>query len=191
MVTCVALLASFALAAMSYHIIESPARRLKTKNPKKACLLIASVVTVMTISIFLLSNYTAKTIQPTLHNILASASQTNFRCPIGDHMKIGNSKACLLFKGEKNRPSVAILGNSHAQMYAPAIKTHLEKNINYWVSHHAKQLPTYSKHNVSQKCSQLADANIRTLLLSEDIKIVIIGTTWYKTAYQGCRRELA
>jgi peptidoglycan/LPS O-acetylase OafA/YrhL len=113
-------------------------------------------------------------------SVINQAVDTNYRCPISDFMAFGRSRACTM-----NLPSrkpadadVVLLGNSHAQMYAPV-----------WMSILAARgetgllvpvngcLPTVQA-NISRECSEIAKANLSEISRLGRARIVIIGLTW-------------
>lgn len=79
---------------------------------------------------------------------------------------------------QKEDPSLALLGNSHAQMFAPAIIESL--NI-----HHQAGLiiplngclPTID-FNVSTECLKMALINYQSIEKDKDLKTVILAMTW-------------
>jgi hypothetical protein len=114
----------------------------------------------------------------TLANSIASAIDSNYRCPASSYGLYGASRSCLI--GDiKETPSLALLGNSHAQMYAPAIIESLN-------AHHQAGLiiplngclPTIDL-NISAECLKMAQINYQAIEKDKDLKIVILAMTWY------------
>lgn len=165
------LILTFALSELSFRLIEKPFRY--SLQLKASLGLIAANVAVM----ITVSSITLASLANDLQDRIASQIQTNFRCNISDYMPYGASRACILKAGHYNR-SVAILGNSHAQMYAPVILSQYAQTkravtlipLNFCT-------PTTSL-NVSVICAQSARTNLDTLLSDENIDIVYIGTTY-------------
>ena len=113
-----------------------------------------------------------------LTNAISAAVDSNYRCPPSSYRLYGASRACLI--GESGvTPTIALLGNSHAQMYAPALNKQLINN------HQAGLiiplngcLPTLD-FNISLDCLKMAKANYETLTKDRSIEKVVIAMTWY------------
>ncbi len=116
-----------------------------------------------------------------------AAVGTNYRCAVSDYLYLSQSRACALELPSRNPgdAEVVLLGNSHAQMYAPAIG-----NILRGLSLHGLLvpangcLPTY-KVNISQACLELADRNIDAVAGLPRARLVVIGTTWSERIASG------
>lgn len=105
---------------------------------------------------------------------------TNYRCPVSDYLYLSQSRACALELPSRS-PSdadVVLLGNSHAQMYAPAVASILRGlSLRGLLVPANGCLPTY-KANINQACRDLADRNIDAVAGLPRVRVVIIGTTW-------------
>ncbi|CCV14977.1 SGNH hydrolase domain-containing protein [Mesorhizobium sp. STM 4661] len=109
-----------------------------------------------------------------------AAVGTNYRCPVQNYLRLGESRACVL-----NLPSrdpadadVVLLGNSHAQMYAPVWESILaERGLNGLLVPANGCLPTVSV-NISRGCIDVAAGNLRELGKLSKAKTVILGLTW-------------
>jgi peptidoglycan/LPS O-acetylase OafA/YrhL len=162
---------TFTLSELSFRLIERPFRY---SLQLKASLWLISANAAAMIAV---SSITLASIPSDLQDRLASQIQTNFRCNINDYVPYGGSRACLLKETNYNQ-NIAILGNSHAQMYAPAILSQYVQTkravtlipLNFCT-------PTTSL-NVSVICAQSARTNLDALLADEKIGIVYIGTTY-------------
>jgi len=105
---------------------------------------------------------------------------TNFRCAISDYLLLGLGHACTLGLPSRNPEDadVVLLGNSHAQMYAPVVKEILGSlSLHGLLVPADRCLPTYGM-NVHSACISLADGNIDVVARLQRTRIVIIGTTW-------------
>jgi Predicted acyltransferases len=115
--------------------------------------------------------------------LINEAVGTHYRCSISDYLPFGGSRACVL-----NLPSrqpqdadVVLLGNSHAQMYAPIISDILQARglhgllvpINYC-------LPIV-KTNLSTGCITAAQKNLDQISQIKHAHTVIIAMTWRHT----------
>ncbi|WP_129139343.1 acyltransferase family protein [Modicisalibacter coralii] len=179
------------LASASYTLVEAPYRwRRSPRNVSTA------VISSMLLMIVFVGGSVAsqgfKTRHSRLVNTLASATQTNYRCPITDYFAYGNARACFVNKDERSDYDIALIGNSHAQMYVPALEDVLkgqrEKGILIPLN---SCLPTIDV-NVSRKCLELARMNYAEYIKDDRIKTVIFAMTWYSDSLvdeQGRIRE--
>jgi peptidoglycan/LPS O-acetylase OafA/YrhL len=166
-----AALLCLAISEASYRLVEQPFRR---RFPTRASfgLITATVVA----SLGVTAAYWAR--PPTgLMSLLAREIQTNFRCELSDLVPYGASRACLL--GDPALPrTVAIIGNSHAQMYAGAFA---EQTAAMGASVILVPLngcmPTTSV-NISSACLAAAARNLAAVLEDDTIRTVVIGTTY-------------
>ncbi|WP_400770558.1 acyltransferase family protein [Methylosinus sporium] len=109
-----------------------------------------------------------------------AAVGTNWRCPVSEMLSFGASRACVL-----NLPSrdprdaeVALIGNSHAQMYAPLVTQILrERGETGLLVPLNGCLPTVNINKTAQ-CAKAARNNLEALEKLPKLRKVIIGTTW-------------
>jgi hypothetical protein len=113
-----------------------------------------------------------------LINSISSAIDSNYRCPPSSYRLYGASRSCLI--GDAGtKPSIALLGNSHAQMYAPSIERSLSNNKQAGLIIPLNGcLPTIDI-NISQDCLRMASINYEALKNDNSIKTVVIAMTWY------------
>jgi hypothetical protein len=116
-------------------------------------------------------------------SVINQAVDTNYRCPVSDYLAFGGSRACLMNLPSHNPADadVVLLGNSHAQMYAPL-----------WMSILADRgqtgllvpvngcLPTVQV-NISKECIDIARENLKDISNLARAKVVIIGLNWSHT----------
>lgn len=183
--------ATLILASASYTLVEVPYRW--RRSPRNISV---SVISSMLLMLVFVGSSVAsqgfKTRHSRLVNTLASATQTNYRCPITDYFSYGNARACFVNKDERSDYDIALIGNSHAQMYVPALedvlKDQREKGILIPLN---SCLPTIDV-NVSRKCLELARMNYEEYIKDDRIKTVIFAMTWYSDSLvdeQGMIRE--
>ncbi len=163
---------SIFLAFISYRFIENPFRY--KFSLKSTLMLIVSSIAICLVSYsFFITNKTE-----TLGSKLSESVGTNYRCQLSDYFLYGSSRACSLGKPDDSF-SIALLGNSHAQMYAPIFNKSLtEKNISGVLIPLNGCLPT-SNINTWSGCSTTAKINATEVLNDSRISVVFIGTTWY------------
>jgi hypothetical protein len=116
--------------------------------------------------------------------LINRAVGTNYRCPVADYFTVGTSRACPL-----NLPSrraedadAVLLGNSHAQMYAPVWARILAERGEAGLLLPANGcLPTVQA-NISRDCIELARRNLAAVAALPRVKTVILGLTWQHEA---------
>ena len=172
-----ALLATIIISYLSWKYIENPFRSsFPTRTTLLAILSIYCVLAICALTILALKGLPGR--DADLANSFANAIDSNYRCPPGNYRLYGASRSCLI--GDITAPpSLALLGNSHAQMYAPAIIESLN-------AHHQAGLiiplngclPTIDL-NISTECLKMAEINFKAMEKDGNLKTVIIAMTWY------------
>ena len=115
-------------------------------------------------------------------NILDHASGANYRCDVASYTHYGSSRACFLKSADVNQNTIVLLGNSHAQMYAPMLTDIDLGNRNILLVPLNGCLPTTSI-NLSINCIHMAQRNLSAVLADKTITTVLIATTWYSDKY--------
>jgi peptidoglycan/LPS O-acetylase OafA/YrhL len=109
-----------------------------------------------------------------------AAVGTNYRCPVSDYLYLAQSRACVLElpSRDPDDADVILLGNSHAQMYAPVIRDILHSLSLHGLLVPANAcLPTWGV-NIYPACIDLANRNIEAVSNLKRARVVVIGTTW-------------
>jgi SGNH domain-containing protein/acyltransferase-like protein len=109
-----------------------------------------------------------------------AAVGTNYRCAVADYLYLAQSRACVLELPSRDPQDadVVLLGNSHAQMYAPVFRELLRGLSLHGLLVPANGcLPSY-RINISPACRELVDRNIDAIAQLPRARVVIIGTTW-------------
>jgi peptidoglycan/LPS O-acetylase OafA/YrhL len=104
---------------------------------------------------------------------------TNYRCPVRAYLSFGASRACELNLPSRNPADadVVLLGNSHAQMYAPAFEALLrQRGLHGLLVPLGGCLPTPDVNLVS--CGNQAETNARSVESLVRVKVVVVGLTW-------------
>ena len=170
---------------LSYKYIETPFRR-HFKFVHTILLII--ICTLISLSAIKFVN------QNTSENFIEKWSVTNgsnYRCPVSSYYLYGtSSRACVIEEGLKFKPTIAIFGNSHAQMYAPLIAEAI-KNKGYRgiLIPMSGCLPTV-KLNRTVSCIDIANSTLNSILDDKDIKHVFLSMTWYRDNYTNISGEL-
>jgi peptidoglycan/LPS O-acetylase OafA/YrhL len=176
---------SIILGYLSYKYIETPFRRHFTLANS---ILLILICTLISLGALKFSN------QNKSENFVEKWSVTNgsnYRCPVSSYYLYGSSsRACVIEEGLKSKPTIAIFGNSHAQMYAPLIAEAI-KNKGYRgiLIPMSGCLPTV-KINRTVGCIDIANSTLNSILSDKDIKHVILSMTWYRDNYTNISGEL-
>ena len=167
---------SVLLGVASYRIIERVFRKRLNFNATLYFMAFCSAISLL--------NYLTITNKEeiSLANTMSKASGTNFRCEVSSFRPYGASRACSIIKRKSSDSTIALLGNSHAQMYVPLVSEVIPHNLDLLLVPLNGCLPT-TTINVSQKCLEMAKTNLSVVLSDDDISTVIIATTWYSDSY--------
>jgi hypothetical protein len=170
---------SFLIGFLSFKYIETPFRK---KLNLKYTLVLISVCSIFNFSI--IASALIKTInQKNIVNEWASSSGKNYRCPIESYFKFGSSRACVLANGTRSKDVVVVIGNSHAQMYAPLfIESGKKINIKIILVPLNACLPTTTV-NISTACLKAANINLDAILGDDKIKKIFLAMTWDEKKY--------
>jgi len=172
-----ALIFTFAVSYLSWKYIENPFRR--ANSTKRLLLFVASIYLILAgFALLAIASAGYPGRDSNLINSISSAIDSNYRCPPSSYRLYGASRSCLI--GDAGtKPSIALLGNSHAQMYAPAIEQGLSKNkIAGLIIPLNGCLPTVDI-NISLDCLKMASVNYEVLKNDVNIRTVVIAMTWY------------
>ena len=168
--------ASVILGCLSYSLIEN---RFRYAFSFKATLSFLFFCVAISGLLFI---FNSKNETSSLADTIGQASGTHYRCDITSYIPYGASRACILKKAESSDKTTVIIGNSHAQMYAPLVKDVDLINTNLLLVPLNGCLPTTSI-NISTKCLQTASKNLSIVLADNSVTSVIIATTWYAKNY--------
>lgn len=178
------LLITCIFSVISYHFVEINYRyKFNIKSLYK--LIAISYVFFISFSLFInLNNNNYKKNSP---DFIADAALTNFKCEILNYNFYKHKRACIINKDPKIKNyEIALIGNSHAQMYVPSIKPHLVKNKKKAILLPMTGcLPTL-EINISKECIYKSNQYFLDYSKDQNIKTVIIATTWWhKKLYNG------
>lgn len=178
------LLITCIFSVISYHFVEINYRyKFNIKSLYK--LIAISYVFFISFSLFInLNNNNYKKNSP---DFIADAALTNFKCEILNYDFYKHKRACIINKDPKIKNyEIALIGNSHAQMYVPSIKPHLVKNKKKAILLPMTGcLPTL-EINISKECIYKSNQYFLDYSKDQNIKTVIIATTWWhKKLYNG------
>lgn len=166
---------------ISYKLIEVPFRHNFSNRAITISLFLMSSLLLAT-SISGLNTNVFKKNNSILVSNLSNQVQSNYRCPVTTYRSFGGSRACIL--GSEFSPSTietVIIGNSHAQMYVPAIGENIDKT-NALLIPLNRCLPTVNI-NVLPSCFSLANQNFQSLQKLPSLNKVIYAMTWHKPLF--------
>jgi peptidoglycan/LPS O-acetylase OafA/YrhL len=178
MLLAVALMGAAAIA--SWHFVERPFRssaipiRRVRWTALGGCAAMAAAAAVL-----VGSGGLPQRMSPDVAEINASVG-TNYRCPISEYLSFGFSRACLMNLPSRDsaHADVVLVGNSHAQMYAPIWSSILEaRHLHGLLVPVNLCLPTIAA-NVSRECAETARRNIAELTKLRRARVVVVGLTW-------------
>ena len=109
-----------------------------------------------------------------------TAAGTNYRCPVWEFVVLGLSRACLmnLPSRKPEEADVVLLGNSHAQMYAPVWNDIFrERGRAGLLIPFNSCLPTVHA-NTDLTCIDVARRSLEEVLKLRRVRTVILGLTW-------------
>lgn len=172
----IGVLLSFTLGWFSYKYIEVPFR---FNMPLKMTVFLTTFLTALSLGgvLIVIDKKSYEVV-----SLLAKNSGTHYRCSIDMYIPYGGSRACKIGASIGDR-DVVLIGNSHAQMYAPIVNDILLKgNKNGYLIPLNGCLPT-TNLNISKGCIDLAKINLDAVISDAKIKTVIIASTWYLDSY--------
>jgi peptidoglycan/LPS O-acetylase OafA/YrhL len=113
-----------------------------------------------------------------LNNLLiANSVDSHFRCNVVNYSFDRGQKACIFFDS-KHKNEIALLGNSHAQMYGYAFENIVQAlSINGRILALDGCLPT-TTYNISKECIDKAAINLSKIIEDKNITAVLIGMNW-------------
>jgi peptidoglycan/LPS O-acetylase OafA/YrhL len=174
----IVLILSILFSILSYHLIEFNFRyKYKIKNLFKLIL----VSYFLFISFFLVQNLkNEKDYKKNSPNYIAQANLTNYKCETVNFQFYFGKRGCLINDNINiNNYEIALIGNSHAQMYVPSINPHLKKfNKKAILLPMQHCLPTLSI-NLSKECIKISKEYFSEYSNDDNVKTVIIATSWW------------
>ena len=178
--TILAVITMFAAAIVSWRFVEPPFRSRQMPIHRVLAIVVPASLTLLAAAgMFIVTRGLPGRLPPKA-TILNAAVGTNYRCPVFDYLLFGSSRACPL-----NLPSrapgdadIVLLGNSHAQMYAPVWRDlFIERQMRGLLVPLNGCLPTVSI-NIDVGCARAAAANLAEIGKLGRVRTAIVGLTW-------------
>jgi peptidoglycan/LPS O-acetylase OafA/YrhL len=113
--------------------------------------------------------------------VINEAVGTTYHCALDEFLKIGPTRGCAmnLPSGDPQDAQVVLLGNSHAQMYAPAWRRILEERGETGLLVPLNScLPTVTA-NIDVGCLGQAQMNLDAVVALPKVKTVVLGLSWW------------
>jgi len=178
--TAIIVIVIFALATCSWRYVERPFRN--RTMPIGAvlawvgagCLLVSLASAAMFAYKGFPSRFNAEATR------INSAVGTEYRCNVNDYVAFGGSRGCLMSMSSRDPKdaTVALVGNSHAQMYAPLVADILRQNARGGILVPLNGCLPLPDFNESATCMQLASKNMDAVENLPRISVVILAMTW-------------
>jgi len=171
---------TFALAALSWRYVERPFRN--RSMPIGAVLtwvgLGCAAVSIASVTILACKEFPSR-FGADVAKINAAVG-TEYRCGVSDYIAFGASRGCLMSMPGRDpaAATVALLGNSHAQMWAPLVTDILRENNQGGILVPLNGCLPTTDFNQSQECMGLAAKNLAAVEALPNMREVILAITW-------------
>jgi peptidoglycan/LPS O-acetylase OafA/YrhL len=175
-----AFLAMLGCAVLSWRVVERPFRRSTLSIHTVRWTAAGCAALLLSVAASLV---TSGGLPGRLNPAAAAVDQavgTNYRCPISQFILLGASRACLMNLPTRDEAGaqVILLGNSHAQMYAPLIAQLLADRREGGLLVPANGcLPTIEV-NITRGCIDTARENLQEVEKLPHARLVILGLDW-------------
>lgn len=171
---------TFALATLSWHYVERPFRNRSMPIGAVMAWVSSGYIVVATISVAILA-YKGFPLRFS-ENVsrINSAVGAEYRCNVTEYIHFGNLHACPMSLPSRNPDdaTVVLVGNSHAQMYAPLIADILRANhLNGLLVALNACLPL-PDYNLSKACMDSAANNLIAIEALTHSRVIIIAMNW-------------
>lgn len=168
---------SIFISYLSYRYVEKPFRYNFNFKFTIFLLLICTIISFVTLQFVKMNN------KENIANQWSAANGNHFRCEVSSIFIYGSNRACYLNKEKKNEYNIAVIGNSHAQMYGPLFEEILkETNEGGILIVKTGCLPTVIV-NISKRCFDHAQKKLRIILNDTNIKHIFVSMNWYRLNY--------
>jgi hypothetical protein len=175
-----AVLLTFALATLSWRYIERPFRDRSMKIGRVlvwvlcGCVVSASA----SVAIFKYNGFPSRFNKDAER--ISEAVGSEYHCSLTEYISFGNLHACPMSLPSRNPQdaTVALLGNSHAQMYAPLVTNFLQANNQEGLLVPLNSCLPMPDYNLSAACMDSAAKNLSAIEALPHIRVVILVMTW-------------
>ncbi len=174
-----AALATVILAYLSWRFIEEPFRKrtMPFRTIARVCIVASLTVIIASTAIILgkgfVGRFDAKAVS------LAASVDGNYRCSILDYVPVNGSRGCRMnLPGDAQSAQFALLGNSHAQMYAPVFRDMLiERDVPGVLVSSSFCVPSLGA-NISAACVSGVRRDIENIAALPNVRTVVLAFNW-------------
>lgn len=172
---------SLVLAILSWRYVETPFRR--AMPSRRVLMLVGAGALLLSITAAVLLRRDG--LPGRFHAISAAFNRvdgTHYRCPVTDYMTFGPFYACPVNLPDHDvaRAEVVVLGNSHAQMYVPAIWEALQRRGLHGLLVPVSGCAPFVHFNTSENCISITHSNREAVMALPHARVVILSFAWHK-----------
>ena len=176
----IAIALMFALAGLSWRFVERPFRDRSLSIGKVlvwvgcGCIAVAVAAGAILACNGFPSRFNAEVAR------INSAVGDEYRCGLTEYISFGALHSCAMQLPSRNPAdaTVALLGNSHAQMYAPLVAEILRDHDQRGILVPLNSCKPMPDLNGSKECMTLAAANLHAIEAEPGMRIVILAMSW-------------
>ena len=179
--TLIAVAVMLALSAASWRYVEAPFRSKAMSRPVVYRTLGATSAAILAMGALLIWSRGLPQRLPADAARINAVAGTHFRCAVADYIVLGHSRACALALPSRN-PSdadVVLMGNSHAQMYAPLVAQALEARQQHGLLVNANACIPSRLININKQCFRIAGAYMDQVKNLPRVATVIVALEWH------------
>ncbi len=170
----------FSLATLSWRYVERPFRN-RSMPIRSVLVWVASgcILVIATATAALASKGFPSRFSPAVARINGAVG-SHYRCSLSDYFYFGALHACPLYLPSRNPAdaTVVLLGNSHAQMYAPLVSEILRANGQKGMMVPLNSCRPMPDLNLSKDCMVQAAKNLAAVEGLAGVRVVIIAMSW-------------
>jgi peptidoglycan/LPS O-acetylase OafA/YrhL len=175
-----AVLLTFVLATLSWRYVERPFRNRSMKIGRVLVWVLCgcAVPAFVSMAILLYKGFPARFNEDAER--VSAAVGSEYHCSVTEYIHFGNLHACPMFLPSRDPKdaTVALVGNSHAQMYAPLVTGFLQANHQEGILVPLNRCLPMPDYNISPSCMASAAENLSAVEALPRIRIVILSMTW-------------
>jgi peptidoglycan/LPS O-acetylase OafA/YrhL len=175
----------FTMAILSWRFVERPFRDrsmpIRTVLAWTAC---GAVLVAVASAAALESKGYPSRFSPEVARI-NEAVGAEYRCTLSAYIPFGASRGCQMYLPSRNPAdaTVVLLGNSHAQMYAPLVASIVEENHERGLLVPLNVCLPMTDFNEGHTCMEMAANNLAAIEGLPRVRTVILAMTWEWTAH--------
>jgi len=171
---------TFILATLSWRFVERPFRNRSMPIRRVLVWVVCGYMLPITAaaSVFAFKGFPAR-FSPEAARI-NSAVGSEYRCGISDYIASSTLHACPMFLPDRNpsNATVVLLGNSHAQMWAPIVADFVKDNNERGLLVPLNSCKPMPDLNLSTECMNSAARNVKAVDSLPHVRIVILAMSW-------------